>query len=77
MSFILFQDDSLWACLAGMAASHKELSTAEIAYAAIEEVRIILVSTSLDSLPFEAGITRTSFLGVHKKYWPNFKRKSN
>jgi len=34
----LSQDDSLWACLAGMAATHKELSTAEIAYAAIEEV---------------------------------------
>ena len=34
------QDDSLWACLAGMAAAHKELSTAEIAYAAIDEVNI-------------------------------------
>ena len=34
------QVDSLWACLAGMAAAHKELSTAEIAYAAIDEVSI-------------------------------------
>lgn len=34
------QDDPLWACLAGMAAAHKELSTAEIAYAAIDEVSI-------------------------------------
>ncbi len=33
------QEDSLWACLAAMAAYAKELSTAEIAYAAIDEVR--------------------------------------
>ena len=38
--FFLIQDDSLWACLAGMAAAHKELSTAEIAYAAIDEVSV-------------------------------------
>ena len=33
------QDESLWACLAGMAAYAKDLSTAEVAYAAIDEVR--------------------------------------
>ena len=33
-----FQDETLWACLAAMSAYAKELSTAEIAYAAIEEV---------------------------------------
>ena len=30
--------DSLWACLAAMAAYAKELVTAEVAYAAIDEV---------------------------------------
>ena len=35
---LFFQDKALWACLAGFAASSKELSTAEIAYAAIDEV---------------------------------------
>ena len=32
------QNETLWACLAAMAAYGKELSTAEIAYAAIDEV---------------------------------------
>ncbi|KAK1790557.1 hypothetical protein P4O66_014018 [Electrophorus voltai] len=34
----LGQDQSLWACLAGMAVANRELSTAEAAYAAIGEV---------------------------------------
>lgn len=33
------QDQSLWACLAGMAMANRELVTAEMAYAAIGEVR--------------------------------------
>ena len=32
------QDSALWACLAGMAASARELNTAQAAYAAINEV---------------------------------------
>ena len=36
--FLFFQEDSLWACLAAMAAYAKELATAEVAYAAIDEV---------------------------------------
>lgn len=35
---LLIQDDTLWACLATMAAYGKELNTAEIAYAAINQV---------------------------------------
>lgn len=34
-----FQDQTLWACLAAMAVANKDMSTAEIAYAAIGEVR--------------------------------------
>jgi len=32
------QDEALWACLAGMACASRDLATAEIAYAAINEV---------------------------------------
>ena len=32
------QDSALWACLAGMAATARELNTAQAAYAAINEV---------------------------------------
>ena len=32
------QDSALWACLAGMATSARDLNTAEIAYAAIDKV---------------------------------------
>ena len=37
------QDPALWACLAGMATSARDLNTAEIAYAAIDEVRYTLI----------------------------------
>ena len=36
--YFFIQDKTLWACLATMAAYGKELNTAEIAYAAIDEV---------------------------------------
>ena len=39
------QDTALWACLAGMATSARDLNTAEIAYAAINEVYIMLCDT--------------------------------
>ena len=32
------QEPAIWACLAGMAACARELNTAEVAYAAINEV---------------------------------------
>jgi len=34
----LVQEESLWACLAAMAAYSKQLEVAEVAYAAIDEV---------------------------------------
>lgn len=43
--FVLFfcpQDPVLWACLATMAAYAKDLNTAETAYAAIDEVCIVI-----------------------------------
>ena len=40
--WLIFQEDSLWACLAAMAAYAKELATAEVAYAAIDEVHTVL-----------------------------------
>lgn len=36
----LWQDQTLWSCLAGLAMAHRELSTAEVAYAAIGEVNL-------------------------------------
>ena len=35
---LVSQDEALWACLAGMACASRDLATAEIAYAAINEV---------------------------------------
>ena len=34
------QDEALWACLAGMACASRDLATAEVAYAAINEVSV-------------------------------------
>lgn len=36
----LLQDQTLWSCLAGLAMANRELSTAEVAYAAIGEVNL-------------------------------------
>lgn len=49
---LIFQDESLWACLAAMAAYHKQLATAEVAYAAIDEVHIQTSRNSLDRNAF-------------------------
>lgn len=40
--FFCLQDPVLWACLATMAAYAKDLNTAETAYAAIDEVCIVI-----------------------------------
>ncbi|XP_067102166.1 intraflagellar transport protein 80 homolog [Osmerus mordax] len=45
------KDQSLWACLAGMAMANRELSTAEVAYAAIGEVDKVQYITSMKELP--------------------------
>ncbi|KAL5476125.1 hypothetical protein EMCRGX_G026033 [Ephydatia muelleri] len=44
------KDGSLWACLAGMAISSKDLATAEIAYAAINEVHKVQYIQHIRSL---------------------------
>lgn len=49
------KDSSLWACLAGMAGRHKELSTAEIAYAAIEEVEKVQFINVIKEIPSQEG----------------------
>uniref|UniRef100_A0A6Q2XZP2 Uncharacterized protein n=1 Tax=Esox lucius TaxID=8010 RepID=A0A6Q2XZP2_ESOLU len=45
------KDLSLWACLAGMAMSNRELTTAEVAYAAIGEVDKVQYINSIKELP--------------------------
>lgn len=45
----------MWACLAGMAGRHKELSTAEIAYAAIEEVEKVQFINVIKEIPSQEG----------------------
>ena len=49
------KDESLWSCLAAMAVAAKDLSTAEIAYAAIEEVEKVQFINSIKSVPTEEG----------------------
>lgn len=45
------RDESLWACLAAMAAYHKQLSTAEVAYAAIDESDKVQFIQHIKELP--------------------------
>ena len=45
--FFVTQDDGLWSCLAAMATYAKDLNTAEVAYAAIKEVKQILLGCFL------------------------------
>nr|XP_002194885.4 intraflagellar transport protein 80 homolog isoform X2 [Taeniopygia guttata] len=45
------QDQTLWACLAAMAVASKEMSTAEIAYAAIGEIDKVQYIHSIKELP--------------------------
>ena len=42
----ILQDPALWACLAGMATDARDLNTAEVAYAAVNEVCMCAVSTN-------------------------------
>lgn len=54
------QDQSLWACLAAMSMTHRELTTAEMAYAAIGEVRALStgsISENMLLLQREESIT--------------------
>ena len=62
-SLILPQSPELWACLAGMSAASRELSTATIAYASINEVRVFsLVFFYLKLSLFVGGQSATSQL---------------
>ena len=49
------KEPSMWACLAGLAASAKDLGTAEIAYAAIEEVDKVEFIARIKKVPTEEG----------------------
>lgn len=49
------RDNALWACLAAMAVAAKDLNTAEIAYAAIEEVEKVQFINTIKSVPTEEG----------------------
>lgn len=55
------QDQLLWACLAGMAMANRELTTAEMAYAAIGEVRELL-----QLMASSAGQLSTQFFNSSK-----------
>jgi len=56
------KEESLWACLAGMAAFHKELSTAEIAYAAIDEAEKVQYINYIKEIPSPEGRNATMAL---------------
>jgi intraflagellar transport protein 80 len=45
------KSQSLWACLAAMAVAGKELHTAEVAYAAIDQVDKLLYMCHIKELP--------------------------
>mmetsp|Transcript_45447 Transcript_45447/g.72922 ORF Transcript_45447/g.72922 Transcript_45447/m.72922 type:complete len:761 (-) Transcript_45447:178-2460(-) len=49
------RDDALWACLAAMAVAAKDLNTADIAYAAIEEVEKVQFINAIKKVPTEEG----------------------
>uniref|UniRef100_A0A673GH61 Uncharacterized protein n=1 Tax=Sinocyclocheilus rhinocerous TaxID=307959 RepID=A0A673GH61_9TELE len=47
----LLQDQTLWSCLAGLAMANRELSTAEVAYAAIGEIDKVQYINFIKDLP--------------------------
>ncbi|KAK6478690.1 intraflagellar transport protein 80-like protein isoform X1 [Huso huso] len=49
--FVSLQEQTLWACLAAMAIANKELTTAEVAYAAIGEIDKVQYINSIKDLP--------------------------
>lgn len=61
------QDQALWACLAGMAIASRELSTAEVAYAAIGEVSAAQTCTHTPATTKLFGRIKSDF-----KRCPNF-----
>ncbi|CAM6088739.1 unnamed protein product [Calypogeia fissa] len=59
------KDNLLWACLAGMAVDSKELSTAEVAYAALDEVDKVHYILHVRDLPSEEA--RQAELALFKR----------
>lgn len=49
------KDNSLWGCLAAMAIEAKDLNTAEVAYAAVEEVDKLQFVLNIKQIPTEEG----------------------
>mmetsp|Transcript_5483 Transcript_5483/g.19072 ORF Transcript_5483/g.19072 Transcript_5483/m.19072 type:complete len:763 (-) Transcript_5483:1656-3944(-) len=59
------KDKALWACLAAMAIHNKDLNTAEVAYAAIEEVDKLRYVLYIKEIPTEEG--RNAELAVFRR----------
>ncbi|KAG9348323.1 hypothetical protein JZ751_002058 [Albula glossodonta] len=60
------KDQTLWACLAAMAMANKELTTAEVAYAAIGEVDKVQYINSIKDLPSkESSLAHTLLFSGH------------
>lgn len=53
--FVYFQDQTLWSTLAAMAMNYKELNTAEVAFAAIEEIDRLQYITYIRDIPSPEG----------------------
>lgn len=60
------KDDTVWACLAAMATAYKELNTAEVAYAAINEVDKVQYIHYIKEIPLkEARMAEMALMGGH------------
>uniref|UniRef100_A0A8B9LBR6 Intraflagellar transport 80 homolog (Chlamydomonas) n=1 Tax=Astyanax mexicanus TaxID=7994 RepID=A0A8B9LBR6_ASTMX len=60
------KDQTLWACLAGMAMANRELTTAEVAYAAIQEVDKVQYINFIKDLPSkESSLAHTLLFSGH------------
>ncbi|XP_037779617.1 intraflagellar transport protein 80 homolog [Penaeus monodon] len=60
------KDDTVWACLAAMATAYKELNTAEVAYAAINEVDKVQYIHYIKEIPIkEARMAEMALMGGH------------
>ncbi|XP_045128913.1 intraflagellar transport protein 80 homolog [Portunus trituberculatus] len=60
------KDDIVWACLAAMATAHKELITAEVAYAAINQAEKVQYIRYIKEIPIkEVRVAEMAMLGGH------------
>ena len=67
--FFLIQDEVLWSCLAAMSSYAKELNTAEVAYAAIQEVLSMLLGCKVKFEPYsmKRGFIASQFCRISSK----------